>query len=86
VTGDLVFAAVLLQVGELEAPQIEVERLAREEPLAGTVPVPELDDVQVVELAPHQLILERLFGALGDVERELVAVEVGARQLPCIQP
>ena len=79
--GQLVLPPVLVEVGHLEAAEVEGEALAGQQALAPGVPVAEADEVQVVELGPHQLVGEGGLGLLGDVERQLVRLVVGLGQL-----
>src|SRR6266496_817056 len=82
VLGELVLAPVLLEERQLEALQVEAQRLAGEQPSAPAVPIAELDELLVVELGAHDLVLERLLGPPGEIESDLVAVVVELRELP----
>ena len=81
VPGQLELALVVVVIGHLHPLEVEMQRLAGEQALVAGVPVVELDELGVVELGAHQLLLHRLLGLARGVAGEAVVLVVEAGQL-----
>ena len=76
--GQLVLAFFELQIGAGHPGKIEPKTFSREQSLLEAVPVAGPDEAGV---ADAELELERPLGALGDLDRKLVSLEIGRRNL-----